>query len=88
MNPIVSTLDMYSQYSKGYLDIVRWLCEHGGAAKHVDGVPGVDVRSNGGWTPLSTFIKEYNDTMLTENSERCLEGSPACGAISTHKTVC
>ena len=65
MSPIVSTLDMYSQFLKGYLDIVRWLCEHGGAAKHVDGVPGVDVRSNGGWTPLSMLVTEYNVIMLT-----------------------
>ena len=40
---------------KGYLDIVRWLCEEGGAATSVTGVSGVDVRSKGGWTPLSTF---------------------------------
>lgn len=40
---------------KGYLDIVRWLCERGGAAEHVDGVHGVDMRSKGGWTPLSEF---------------------------------
>ncbi|KAI0650620.1 FYVE zinc finger-domain-containing protein [Trametes meyenii] len=37
---------------QGYLDIVRWLCEHGGATSEVDGAPGVDVRSKGGWTPL------------------------------------
>ncbi|KAH9994110.1 FYVE zinc finger-domain-containing protein [Russula compacta] len=37
---------------KGYLDIVRWLCEYGGAAASVNGVPGVDTRSKGGWTPL------------------------------------
>lgn len=40
---------------KGYLDIVRWLCERGGAAESVDGVHGVDMRSKGGWTPLSEF---------------------------------
>ncbi|KZT66002.1 hypothetical protein DAEQUDRAFT_487317 [Daedalea quercina L-15889] len=38
--------------SQGYLDIVRWLCESGGAAEAVDGVRGVDMRSKGGWTPL------------------------------------
>ncbi|KAJ8523510.1 hypothetical protein ONZ45_g35 [Pleurotus djamor] len=37
---------------KGYLDIVRWLCEHGGSATEVDGVTGIDSRSKGGWTPL------------------------------------
>jgi hypothetical protein len=40
---------------KGYLDIVRWLCERGGVAESVDGVHGVDTRSKGGWTPLSEF---------------------------------
>lgn len=40
---------------KGYLDIVRWLCERGGAAASVNGVHGVDTRSKGGWTPLSAF---------------------------------
>jgi hypothetical protein len=40
---------------KGYLDIVRWLFERGGAAESVDGVHGVDMRSKGGWTPLSEF---------------------------------
>jgi hypothetical protein len=40
---------------KGYLDIVRWLCERGGATESVDGVHGVDMRSKGGWTPLSEF---------------------------------
>jgi hypothetical protein len=38
---------------QGYLDIVRYLCESGGATSEVNGVPGVDVRSKGGWTPLS-----------------------------------
>jgi hypothetical protein len=38
---------------QGYLDIVRWLCEYGGAAASVHGVHGVDTRSKGGWTPLS-----------------------------------
>jgi hypothetical protein len=44
---------LHNACSKGYLDIVRWLCESGDAAVIVDGVPGVDVRSKGGWTPLS-----------------------------------
>ncbi|KAI0321846.1 hypothetical protein OF83DRAFT_162573 [Amylostereum chailletii] len=43
---------LHNACSKGYLDIVRWLCEHGGATAEVDGAPGVDVRSQGGWTPL------------------------------------
>ncbi len=38
---------------QGYLDIVKWLCEQAGAASVADGVRGVDVRSKGGWTPLS-----------------------------------
>ncbi|KAJ7507672.1 ankyrin repeat-containing domain protein [Mycena galericulata] len=44
---------LHNACSKGYLDIVRWLCESGGAADENDGVRGVDVRSKGGWTPLS-----------------------------------
>lgn len=44
-------------FSKGYLDIVRWLCEKGGAAEvvEVEGsgpVKGVDRKAKGGWTPL------------------------------------
>ncbi|KAJ3517969.1 hypothetical protein NLJ89_g163 [Agrocybe chaxingu] len=38
--------------TKGYLDIVRWLCEKGGATSTVGDVPGVDIRSKDGWTPL------------------------------------
>ncbi len=42
----------------GYLDVVRWLCESGGAAgtyqKDGKSGRGVDIRSMGGWTPLST----------------------------------
>ena len=39
------------------MDIVRWLCEHGGAASvNNSGVRGVDVQSKGGWTPLSKFL--------------------------------
>ncbi|KAJ7368155.1 ankyrin repeat-containing domain protein, partial [Mycena albidolilacea] len=43
---------LHNACSKGYLDIVRWLCESGGAADEHNGVPGVDARSKGGWTPL------------------------------------
>lgn len=32
---------------------MKWLCEKGGAASVIDGVPGVDIRSKDGWTPLS-----------------------------------
>lgn len=48
---------------QGYLDIVRWLCENGGAAVEVDGVRGVDTRSKGGWTPLSK--SEHSDFVLS-----------------------
>jgi ankyrin repeat protein len=41
---------------QGYLDIVRWLCEDGDATSECDGFHGVDVRSKGGWTPLSTIV--------------------------------
>ncbi|KAF7794562.1 hypothetical protein EIP86_005697 [Pleurotus ostreatoroseus] len=37
---------------RGYLDIVRWLCETGGATAEFRGSQGVDIRSKGGWTPL------------------------------------
>lgn len=40
---------------QGYLDVVRWLCEDGGAASQSDSIRGVDIRSKGGWTPLSKF---------------------------------
>lgn len=44
------------KFLQGYLDIVRWLCEQGGAAIEVDGLRGVDARSKGGWTPLSKLL--------------------------------
>ncbi|TFK43397.1 hypothetical protein BDQ12DRAFT_695591 [Crucibulum laeve] len=43
---------LHNACSKGYLDIVRWLCEKGGAAALYDSVSGVDIRSKDGWTPL------------------------------------
>lgn len=42
-----------TNHQQGYLDIVRWLCELGGAHAEFNGAPGVDIRSRGGWTPLS-----------------------------------
>jgi hypothetical protein len=57
----VETVCSFSHVQQGYLDIVRWLCEHGGAAASHDGTPGVDVRSKGGWTPLS---KSLNDSAI------------------------
>ena len=44
------------KFLQGYLDIVRWLCEQGGAAIEVDALRGVDARSKGGWTPLSKLL--------------------------------
>lgn len=41
---------------QGYLDIVRCLCERGGAASTTNGIRGVDVRSKDGWTPLSEQV--------------------------------
>lgn len=52
-------VQMLRSILQGYLDIVRWLCEKGGAAAVHDGVPGIDVRSNDGWTPLSTLQLPY-----------------------------
>lgn len=40
---------------QGYLDIVRCICEQGGADADHDGVRGVDSQSKGGWTPLSEY---------------------------------
>jgi hypothetical protein len=51
-SPVLPNLTTLRQ---GYLDIVRWLCERGGAVASVDGVYGIDTRSKGGWTPLSKF---------------------------------
>jgi hypothetical protein len=53
-------------FSKGYLDIVRWLCERSGAASSANGVPGVDTRSKGGWTPLSEFGRSTTN-LITES---------------------
>lgn len=50
---ISSSVEICGSYYQGYLDIVRWLCETGGAASGLDGIRGVDIRSKGGWTPLS-----------------------------------
>ncbi len=35
------------------MDIVKYLCEKGGATTPVGGIAGVDVKSKDGWTPLS-----------------------------------
>ncbi|KAI6035265.1 hypothetical protein F5J12DRAFT_18697 [Pisolithus orientalis] len=43
---------LHNACSKGYLDIVRWLCEQGGAATESNNIKGVDLPSNDGWTPL------------------------------------
>lgn len=45
---------------QGYLDIVKWLCEKGGAAEVASSengrpVTGINRKSVGGWTPLSQF---------------------------------
>ncbi|KAI6034236.1 hypothetical protein PISMIDRAFT_86794, partial [Pisolithus microcarpus 441] len=44
--------DLEDREGEGYLDIVRWLCESGGAASEFNGIQGVDLPSNDGWTPL------------------------------------
>jgi hypothetical protein len=53
MTQVVSALNIVSWLKQGYLDIVKYLCDKGGATAPVDDVPGVDVRSKDGWTPLS-----------------------------------
>lgn len=51
---------LHNACSKGYLDIVRFLCEKAGAAEvsphDPGGVRGVDKKSKGGWTPLSEWL--------------------------------
>jgi len=79
---------LHNACSKGYLDIVRWLCESGGAAEEVDGVSGVDVRSKGGWTPLSKsktyfVIHVYS---FPPSSERSIEGTPARSFVLIEQT--
>ena len=75
---------LHNACSKGYLDIVRWLCESGGAAENVDGVPGVDVRSKGGWTPLSEsktcFVMHIY--LSPPSSERGIERTPSRSFVS------
>ncbi len=44
---------LHNACSKGYLDILRCICENGGADFDSDGTRRVDARSKGGWTPLS-----------------------------------
>lgn len=54
MSPeILAALMFYRYVCQGYLDIVRWLCEIGGATHEVGRSRGVDMQSKGGWTPLS-----------------------------------
>ena len=55
---------LHNACSKGYLDIVRFLCEKAGAAdiarpEGPSGVRGVDKKSKGGWTPLSKFTGSF-----------------------------
>jgi len=74
---------LHNACSKGYLDIVRWVCESGGAAEETDGVPGVDVRSKGGWTPLSKpkTHPPMHIYLFPFSSERGIEGSPTRGFV-------
>ena len=45
--------------SKGYLDIVMWLCEEGGAVSATDTGRGIDIQSKVGWTPLSNLCFQW-----------------------------
>ena len=75
-------------FRKGYLDIVRWLCEQWGAAAPVNGVPGVDTRSKGGWTPLSEFDWLTIVLMLRVSSECLFQGSPSYCSLPPDEAVC
>ena len=53
---------LHNACSKGYLDIVRYLCNHGaGQMIEILNVPtsGIDRKSKGGWTPLSTLASKH-----------------------------
>lgn len=39
---------------------MKYLCEEGGASEAFDGVRGVDIRSKGGWTPLSESSGQHH----------------------------
>ena len=74
---------------QGYLDIVRWLCEHGGASSVVDGVRGVDARSKDGWTPLSTIFNSLWRFPTSKLHSECIfEGTFTCRSISAHEAIC
>ena len=77
----------HSRYLQGYLDIVRWLCESAGATAPVEGKPGIDIKSKGGWTPLSTFLRHYARVIGLSGhcSERGVEGTFACRTVSSQE---
>jgi hypothetical protein len=75
-------------FRKGYLDIVRWLCEQGGAAVPVNGVRGVDTRSKGGWTPLSEFGWITIALKLRVSSECVFQGPPSYRSLPPNEAVC
>lgn len=74
----VSSYFAYVQ-RQGYLDIVKWLCDDGGAATLSNGVRGVDIRSKAGWTPLSKA--QYYECMLHINSEYLLVNASSKGHL-------
>lgn len=78
---------LHNASSKGYLDVVRWLCEFGGAAETIDGAPGVDVRSRGGWTPLSKLLTHFLIYVCSPLpfSECSIEGTFARGFVSAEQ---
>ena len=57
-----------NQTSKGYLDIVQWLCEEGGAASATDTGRGIDTPNKVGWTPLSNSVS-YGSYLSVSNLE-------------------
>lgn len=69
------------RYLQGYLDIVRWLCEHGGATLEVDGAPGIDVKSTGGWTPLSERTQAHT------RRAPCLFSNPVNASSKGHLPI-
>jgi len=73
---------------QGYLDVVRWLCESGGAAAVTEttagSVRGVDRKaSSGGWTPLMVCMNQTHCAFLTkkDGSECRLERPSSCRSV-------
>ena len=75
-------------YLQGYLDIVKYLCEKGGAANSVDGVRGVDVRSKDGYTPLSMCLPLWLLRANHSDSECGIQGASPGRTVPPFQASC